>query len=92
MRRPRGGHRRSPPDVHCHGDMPLSALDDSGRPAASSGTECRFANIKAIRSPPTPLGTRLVLPFRRAGGLYEWRVVTRGRLPQTPASQCTRAR
>eukprot|EP00965_Chrysotila_dentata_P167446 5529608-Pleurochrysis_carterae.AAC.1 len=42
-----------------------------------SGTECRFAIIKAILSPPTPLGTRLVVPFRRTGGLYEWRVVTR---------------
>eukprot|EP00965_Chrysotila_dentata_P121762 4025281-Pleurochrysis_carterae.AAC.1 len=74
--------------------MPLTALDDSGRPVAvtlrdvrciptfsdallsvdalweSSRTECRFANIKVILSPPTPLDTRLVLPFWRAGGLY----------------------
>eukprot|EP00965_Chrysotila_dentata_P064604 2142010-Pleurochrysis_carterae.AAC.1 len=42
----------------------------------SSSTECRFADIKAILSPPTPKGDRLVLPFIRSGGLFEWRVTT----------------
>eukprot|EP00965_Chrysotila_dentata_P138136 4569705-Pleurochrysis_carterae.AAC.1 len=41
-------------------------------------------------SPPTPQGKRLVLPFKRSGGLYEWRVVTRNF--HSPSTQSTKSR
>eukprot|EP00965_Chrysotila_dentata_P005775 190438-Pleurochrysis_carterae.AAC.4 len=80
------------------GDIPLNAVNDVGRDVAatlemgsvdSSGTECRFADVKAIVSTPTPQGSRLVLPFTRAGGLFEWRVTPRNRQTVAPDAHST---
>eukprot|EP00965_Chrysotila_dentata_P051412 1704815-Pleurochrysis_carterae.AAC.1 len=51
----------------------------------ASSTECRFADVKSILSPPTPQGGRLVLPFHRKGGLYVWRAATRIPQPSAPS-------
>eukprot|EP00965_Chrysotila_dentata_P103030 3401107-Pleurochrysis_carterae.AAC.1 len=40
----------------------------------ASQSECRFAKDNSIFTSPTAEGARLVLPFRRTGGLFEWRV------------------
>eukprot|EP00965_Chrysotila_dentata_P155869 5150447-Pleurochrysis_carterae.AAC.1 len=50
----------------------------------ASSTECRFADVRSILSPPMPKGGRLVLPFHRKGGLYLWRVATRVPQPSSP--------
>eukprot|EP00965_Chrysotila_dentata_P190633 6174016-Pleurochrysis_carterae.AAC.1 len=78
-------------DVRCAPSFSDSLLSVSAL-WESSGTECCFADVKAIISPPTPQGKRLVLPFKPAGGLYELRVTTRGRQTVEPDARSTRSR
>eukprot|EP00965_Chrysotila_dentata_P027141 901086-Pleurochrysis_carterae.AAC.1 len=63
-------------NVRCVPSFPDSLLSVNALWEASQ-SECRFANDNSIFTSPTAEGGHLVLPFRRTGGLFEWRVVTR---------------
>eukprot|EP00965_Chrysotila_dentata_P168903 5577326-Pleurochrysis_carterae.AAC.1 len=78
-------------DVRCAPSFRYSLLSVSAL-WESSGTECRFANVKAILSPPTSQGKRIILTFTRTGGSYEWRVTTRNHHTIEPDARSTRSR
>eukprot|EP00965_Chrysotila_dentata_P088453 2920823-Pleurochrysis_carterae.AAC.1 len=56
------------------------------------GTDCHFANTRALELPPDATGNRTLLPFIRRGGLFEWHVARRvTNSPRTLAVHSSRA-
>eukprot|EP00965_Chrysotila_dentata_P161068 5318430-Pleurochrysis_carterae.AAC.1 len=50
----------------------------------TAGTDCHFADVRALLLPPGADGHRTLLPFIRRGGLFEWHVI-RSDSPALPA-------